>query len=265
MKRWISSLFILFSSIAMGDVITLYVPIISESPKLHLYYHQLLKVALEESGHKPNLIPVTVPQSRMLRLMDEGRISIYWALASKPANEKYHPIPIDLTDGLIGKRILLIKDGQQSRYDEVKSLHDFRQLELVAGMGQGWYDIKVWQANDLNYKVASGNWSSIFRMIPYGRKYDYISRGMTEVLADKEHHPKLQIENNLLLTYAQDTRFFLSKEGKNAGVKYHQIIESSLNKAKQSGLISRMIEQFWGDDIEQLDVKNRIEIHLTSP
>jgi len=54
-------------------------------------------------------------------------------------------------------------------------------------MGSKWFDINIWKENNLKYKESSGNWKSIFRKIPYGRDYNYISRGVNEIIAEKNN------------------------------------------------------------------------------
>jgi len=145
--------------------IRLNIPMVSDSPKQHHFYHELLTTAIKEIGHTPILEVHNLPQLRIKRYLDSGTISIYWMLETAERNQRYLPIKVDLTNGLIGNRILLIKRGDQTVYDDVKNLEDFRGLGLVAGMGLGWFDAKVWHTNDLNYKEHEGNWASIFKML----------------------------------------------------------------------------------------------------
>lgn len=257
--------FPLLISPAYSDVISLHVPIFDESPQLHLFFHELLITAIEDVGHTPKLISVKSPQPRIIRKMDQGKISISWSVETEDANKKYIPIEIGLTKGLIGKRLLLIKKGEQHLYDGVKNLDDFRSLNLVAGMGSKWFDINIWNKNNLKYKKCSGNWKSIFKMIPYGRDYNYISRGINEIVAEQKQYPNLEIETNLLLIYDRDIRFYLSKTGKNAGAKYKDVVELAIKNAEKSGLIDRLVTKYWAEDFKDLNYDKRIKIHLEMP
>lgn len=254
--------FPLFLSTAYSEVISLHIPIVDDSPQLHLFFHELLSTAIKEVGYTANLIPVTLPQLRIKGCMDKGKISIYWFLENEEANKKFIPIKIGLTEGLIGKRVLFIKHGDQHLYDGVKNLDDFRDLNLVAGMGHRWFDINIWEANHLRYKESSGNWKSIFKMIPYGRDYNYISRGVNEIITETKDHPYLAIEEKLLLIYDRDFQFYLSKSGDNAGAKYEDIIEFAMRKAKKSGLIHRLVKKYWDEDFKTLNYDKRIKIYL---
>ncbi len=218
-----------------------------------------------EDGHTPILITSELPHLRVKFYLDIGEISIHWMVESKVRNKKYIPVKVGLTNGLIGQRILLIKKGNQHFYDGVKTLKDFRNLNLVGGMGKDWFDARVWETNRLKYKEHSGNWKAIFKMIPARSVYDYFSRGINEILEEAEQYPDLAIEERLVLIYERDFIYYLSKTGKNAGAKYKDIIEHALIKAKDSGLVERLINKQWTNDFKTLNFDKRIKIHLKTP
>tara|TARA_R110001583_G_scaffold21088_1_gene80252 strand:- start:18080 stop:18895 length:816 start_codon:yes stop_codon:yes gene_type:complete len=260
----ICSLLFLVTS-AHSDHLTLYVPIMDDSPQQHLFFHDLLNRALKEAGHELTLVSKKLPQLRIKKYMDEGELSIFWALESAALNKKYIPIKVGLTDGFIGKRVLLIKEGDQFLYDSVKNLNDFQQLNLVAGMGRGWFDVDIWEKNQLKYKESSGNWKSIFKMIPYGRDYHYISRGVNEIISEATQYPDLEIEKKLVFIYDRDFYFYLSKTGTHSGNEFKNIIEKAMINAEKSGLIKKLNEKYWPDVLKQLNYDSRIKIHLEMP
>jgi hypothetical protein len=250
---------------AYSDDIHLHIPIMSDTPKQHHYFHELISTALTEIGHNPKLVVNKYPQSRIQALLDTGAVSIFWMVASAERDNRYTPIKVNITNNLIGMRILFIKQGDQPLYDNVKSLEDFRNLNLVGGMGKNWFDAKVWRANNLNYLEHSGAWQFIFKMIPMGRSYNYFSRGLNEILAEAKQYPELAIEKNLALIYDRDFRFYLSKIGPNAGEKYKKILTNALLHAKETGLIDRLVRKYWAKDFETLNYDKRIKINLSTP
>ena len=255
----------LFGLNVYANEIRLHIPIIEDSPQLHLYFHELLTTALEEDGHIPVLIVSKQPQLRIKDEFEDGRISIYWMVASDERNQKYLPIEVGLTDGLIGKRILFIKKGDQQFYNGVNSLEEFRGLELVGGMGKKWFDVQVWKANNLKYKEHPGNWKAIFKMVAAGRDYNYFSRGLNEILEEAKQYPELAIEERLVFIYDRDFRFYLSKKGENAGAKYKDVIEHALKKAQASKLIQRLVRKYWANDLKALNYDARIKVYLKTP
>ena len=257
--------FPLFSPASHADVITLHIPVLEDSPDLHLFFHELLEASLKEAGHTPKLIPLWLPQARIREYFDDGILSIYWMVQSRERDAKYNLIDVGLTNGLIGKRILFIKRGDQHRYDNVQTLEDFRALNLVAGIGVGWFDVKVWKANQLRFKEHSGNWKALFEMVPLGRSYGYFSRGINEILNEAAKYEKLGIENRLVLIYDRDFKFYLSESGINSGSQYKHIIENALKNAEQTGLIKRLMNKYWARDFKTLNYQNRIQLHLQTP
>jgi len=132
-------------------------------------------------------------------------------------------------------------------------------------MGENWFDGKVWEANNLKYKEHSGNWKRIFTMIESGLEYDYFSRGLNEIIGESYTYPELAIERNLALIYDRDYFFYLSNTGRNKGAEYQDVIESALTKAKESGLIERLVRKYWADDFNDLNYDKRIQLHLITP
>jgi hypothetical protein len=248
-----------------AEVIELHVPIVDDNKARHLFFHELLTKAIESIGHTPKLIVQKLPQSRIKEYLDSGDISIFWMIESEERNRSYIPIEVGLTNKLIGKRILFIKKGDQGIFDKVRNLEDFRKLNLVGGMGQGWFDVKVWQANGLTYKEQNANYQPIFRMLAEGRDYNYFPRGLNEIMLESKEYPDLDVEKRLVLIYDRDHRFYLSKEGPYAGSKYKAILNSALKKAQDSGLIDRLVRKYWADDFKELHYDERIKINLKTP
>ena len=245
--------------------ITLHIPILAENKLQHQYFHELLKTALEEDGHKVELITETLPQKRIYSYLDEGHISIYWLLKSEYRDSQYIPVDVSLTDGLIGKRILFIRKEDQEVYSSIKNLEDFRNLNSLGYLGNGWFDVKVWKENKLRYYEISGNWQKIFSMVLHGREQNYFPRGLNEIITESKTYPELAIEKNLVLIYDRDFCFYLSKTGKNAGAKYSDIITKSLKKASRNGLIDKLVQKYWGNDLKELNYSKRTKIYLKTP
>ena len=250
---------------AYGASITLHVPILTDSPKLHLYFHELLKRSITDIGHTAKLVTQELPHLRIKHYLDSGRISIFWMVESSARNEQYTPIKMGLTNGLIGKRILLIRSGNQYKFNNTKTLEDFRKLNLLGGIGHKWFDVEVWKMNQLGYIEQHGNWRAIFNQVAAGRDYDYFSRGINEIVNEAPQYPGLSIEKNLVFIYNRDFRFYLSKQGEHAGTKYKDIIEKALEQAKKSGLIDKLVNKYWGRNLEKLDFKNRTKLYLKTP
>ncbi len=248
-----------------ADALALKFPIIDDSPELHRYFADLLTTALKASDQEVSLTLIRAPQLRIKRMLAQGELSIFWMLATAQRNRQFIPIPVGLTNGLIGKRLFLIRPDEQYRFDAIKNLADLRASGLVAGLGQGWFDARIWQYNMLPFKAHPGNWKLIFRMLAAGRDYDYFPRGLNEILHEASHHTDLGIEKRLVLVYDRDFFFYLSQSGPYAGARYRKVIEDAMQRAIAEGLIDRLVQKYWGEDLRRLDYENRIHIVLETP
>lgn len=231
----------------------------------HQYYFDLLRRSLEETGYKLELIRHSnVPQRRIQYILDnDWQPYFHIFLHTGERDERWKSIPFGLTESLIAHRVLFIPKGQQPVYDEVRTLEDFRNLNLVGAFGAHWYDIDVWKANDLAYMAKEGDWRVIYSMLEAGdRGIDYFSRGVTEILGEWELAPELEIEKRLLFLYDRDFRLYMTDK---AYELFGAILEEALIYAGESGLIQELIREHWEEDFRRLGIDDRIVIRLQSP
>jgi len=176
---------------------------------------------------------------------------------------KFLPVRIPMTNNLIGKRILFIPKGAQKDYDGVKTLADFQKLGKVAGMGKNWYDVQIWKANKLPVLPVDGDWNVLFKMVESkSRGVDYIPRGANEMIKERTEHPELDMEKKLVLVYQRDQILYVSP--KEAALK--PILEKALKKAQTSGLMKKLVGQFYSLAFEPpIDADARVVIDLTLP
>ncbi|MCX4026518.1 hypothetical protein H0A36_12790 [Endozoicomonas sp. SM1973] len=229
----------------------------------HRYYHELLRQSLTLVGYQLTINHIhDLSQKRIAIFLKQGVISVHWFIKATYRDQTFVPINIGITNGLIGKRVLLIPNSQQHIYQHVKTLADFRQLQKTGGFGEGWFDVLVWKYNQLPYRVISGDSQDIFLMVAArNRGIDYFSRGVNEILAESVLYPELSIEQQLLLRYDRDFQFYLSPTSR----QLKPLIETALIKAKQTGLIDRLVNRYWQDTFKQLNLDQRVELKLKTP
>ena len=106
----------------------------------HLYYHELLRKSLESQGHQVSISSPWkhLPQKRVLKMVENGSLSLHWILQTPDRDKKYTPVELGLTNSLIGHRILLIPKDAQPIYDSLNNLEDFRKAGFrVEVLGKG--------------------------------------------------------------------------------------------------------------------------------
>lgn len=176
------------------------------------FYLDLLKASLK-AIHQPARIVCQddLPGRRMWKMMGDDKIDLIWGMQTEDKDRLLIPVAVDLTNGLAGQRVLLIRAQNQKDFDGVSSVDTLRQKNLVAGFGEGWFDAAVWKANDLQVAEFPGQFSLLYPMVAAAnRGIDYLPRGGNEIAAEAKAHKELVIEKHLLFNYNRDMRFYLS-------------------------------------------------------
>ncbi|MDA3810490.1 MAG: hypothetical protein PF518_09205 [Spirochaetaceae bacterium] len=240
------------------------IEIILGGPELtYLYTAELLTKALEIEGYKAKFTYLgIIPTTRLEYMMSNGDISCYSLGATDSRSEKFLTIDINMTNNLMGHRILFIRPGTQDEYDSVYSLEDFRNLHKIVGMGAAWGDVNIWKKNDLSVEAVVGDWTKLYQMVASGQRYiDYLSRGAHEMLQEYILHPELAIEENLVLIYPRDHVLYVSPEYP----ELYRILSSVLPKVEESGLIDQLVRKYYSGVYEppvNLDKRRKIYLEL---
>ncbi|WP_421780796.1 hypothetical protein [Kiloniella litopenaei] len=232
------------------------------------YYHELLTSALALNGHSLKVINKgDLPQKRLVIMFEKGDLDIIWLLKSKERNEKYININVDLTNGMMGQRVLFIPPYAINEYAHIKTIEDFRKSQKVGVFGANWFDEQVWKENNLPYRIIDGDWGSIYNRLLHikpemtDRLFHYFSRSVTEIVQEAKHHPQLAIEPHLLFKYDRDFHFYILKENEHL----KPILEQALSKAKETGLIDKLIKKHFAEQLKSLNLENRVLLQLTTP
>ncbi len=248
--------------ISSTETIKLKFPIVDSHSK---YYYNILERALTDAGYRTEIEKIELPSQRAQFYIKSGDIDIIVMIRNKERDSKFIPIPIGLTNGLIASRVLFIPEGDSFIYQEVNSLKEFQELNKTVGMGAQWFDVDVWEANNLSVYRHTNEYTQLFHMLAKkNRGVDYYSTGFNEALDELETFGSLglEIEPRLMLIYERDYIFYMTAE---AASKYKVQIESALKLANDSGLINRMVREYWAEDFNELDYDGRVKIHLYTP
>jgi len=235
----------------------------SLSSGAHAFFHRLLVEALEAGGVRAELRTFQdLPQLRAAAMLETGALSVHWFLRNAERDRLFLPVEGDLTRGLVGKRVMLIRPEEQTRFDGVRTAEDLRATGAVAGLGAGWFDVEVWRANALPLVEQHGEWQTMYRLLAAGgRGIDYFPRGATEVLDEARRHPELAVERGLLLVYDHDFRFYVSPaRGDLVGP-----LRGGLAVLRESGRHAELLDEHFGAALRVLGVDDRVAIRLRSP
>ncbi len=229
------------------------------------YFTTLLVMALEASkadNEEIDIIfsPRDYSQARWINMLQNDKSNfVIWTMTDKEREQQLRPIRIPLFKGLFGYRVILIRKGEQARFDQVKTVGDL--TKFLGGQGTHWPDTPILHANGLRLTTAETT-ESLFRMMN-ARRFDYFPRGISEawfeLLQRKETH--LVVEENILLNYPTAIYFFVNKENEALAQRIEKGMETLIDNGK--------FDQFFykhprvSSGLENL--KKRRVISLTNP
>lgn len=174
------------------------------------YPADLLDLALARSGgdYQLRVSPEPLPQSRAIRLLAAGEvIDVLWTVTSPERERELLPVRVPIDRGLYGWRLLLVRAGDQARFDGVRDLAGLARLR--GGQGHDWPDLPILRAAGLDVAAAS-SYDGLFEMLARGR-IDYYPRALPEVWPElaQRHALGLALEQRLLLRYPSAMYYFV--------------------------------------------------------
>jgi hypothetical protein len=227
------------------------------------YCIAMLSLALSKIGSDYQLegVPGEMTQVRQVEAIKNGELDVMWAGTSKELEDEVEPIRVPLFKGLLGHRFLIIRQGDQARFNQVENIQDLRSISL--GQGTAWIDTKVLEANQLKV-VKTMKYQNLFYMLDGGR-FDAFPRAVFEPFNEIAGLPQLPlaVEERLMLVYKMDFYLFVSKNRKQLA----RDLERGLDMAIADGSFDKifMSSPLVQEAISKGNLKNRIVIPLDNP
>ena len=227
------------------------------------FFFPLLKLCLDKTQdtHGPYTLqyyPTALSSERIIaHMVDGGPVNTMWTSTSERRERELDFVPISLLGDLSDHRVLLIRAGDQPRFNAVSDLASLRQLK--AGIGGHWPDAKLLRNNQIP-TVTSIYYASLFKMLVAGR-FDYFPRGLFEVKDDLDLYSsgKLAIESGLLLRYPAPFYFFVSPKHPEIRTRIEAGLARAMADGSYQALVSRMPAFVFG---QQLLAQPRTVIEL---
>lgn len=228
-----------------------------------IYATAMLKLALAhvDQHYTLDVLAEDLTQPRQVEEVRDGKLNVMWTATSQELEDTLLPVRIPLYKGLLGHRILLIRAGDQARFDQVRTLDDLRRIPI--GQGTFWADTKILEANGLKV-IKAAKTPSLFHMLDGGR-YDGFPRGVFEPFGEVAAYAKLNltVEKRLMLVYKMPYYFFVSQDSKQLA----RDLELGLNRAIADGSFEKLFLSSPNvqEAIQKGDMKNRIIFNLINP
>ncbi|WP_339723609.1 amino acid ABC transporter substrate-binding protein [uncultured Paraglaciecola sp.] len=256
MKKVLAGLTLLFNVNAMSASwqITFPQPLETTST-IDEYPIQVLALALDQTGVKYQLKPSEnlLSKAKALgRLQDNREINIVWGMTNTQREKDLLPIRIPIFKGLIGWRLLLIRQDMAERFKYIQELEHLVKLSPL--QGRDWPDTKILQSNGFDV-ITERSQSALMRMLRNAQG-DFFPRSIIEVweeLAKSKPQPAIQIQPTLGIRYPAAIYFFVNKNS----VPLASLIEKGLEKAIKNGKFDALFIEHYKSYIDKAQIENR--------
>jgi len=184
----------------------------------YLYYQDLMVAALDTTVGEYGpyvLAPDTdaFPTLRVLREVERGKLINVFAgpALTDIVTSEIITVPIPISKGMSSYRIMIIRDGDQARFDTINTFEALK--EVVLGQMYGWKDVKIYRENGFTV-MDTQSFDSLIAMLLMGR-IDGIPIGADLIDYFLEDYAEgisgLAIERELVMHYPFPYFFFVSE------------------------------------------------------
>ncbi|MTW13893.1 hypothetical protein GM658_25085 [Pseudoduganella eburnea] len=225
------------------------------------YGFELLQLALSKAGskHHAELTPEYRQQNRAIveLIANRGKIHVVGTMTSVEREVEMLPVRIPISKGLIGWRILLVREEKR---DWLRDVHNARELRDVRmALGYDWPDLKVLRGAGLQPEIVPA-YSRLIPMLKAGR-IDAVPRSINEIWSELRNHPGLSDEPHLVLHYKAADYFFVNYANRELADE----IRRGLEAAQADGSFDRLLLGYYGPMLSRAALGKRRVIELPNP
>lgn len=170
----------------------------------------------------------------------------------------YLPILEPVMNGLLGHRLLIVRQGDETQFTNIKNFSELKNK--VHGIPATWADADLFRDN--GYRVNEcGTLDDIFQRLK-DKECDYVALGVNEIQTVYQQLAKpldgLIIEPSLRLYYPYALVFYLDPSNRHLAM----IIEKGLMTLKKEGTFKKLFLSFFGDTLQKSALQQRRLIQL---
>lgn len=227
----------------------------SDADMRNKYPVQLLSLALDQTGVNYTLLPsdlIMLQNKALKRLTDNRDVNVVWSMTDTQREEQLLPIRIPIYKGLIGWRLLLIRDDMADRFEYIQQFEHLIKLNPL--QGRDWPDTKILQANGFNV-IVDDEYGNLFNMLRQAQG-DFFPRSVVEVWGEVDnstYNKDLMIEQHLAIKYPAAMYFFVNKKS----VPLANLLESGLEKAIANGKFEQLFLQAHQPNLDKAKIQDR--------
>lgn len=223
---------------------------------------RVFEVTSQEYGPYRFIPSEPMEQGRAIRQMEiEGHLDIGLFAPNEKRRNSAISVPIPVTGSLLSYRICLIRKGEKSRFNDIKSLDNLIESDLLIGQHQTWSDTNILRANGLELWTTH-KYSLLFKQL-LAKRFDCFSRGANEVLQEYYAHgyKGLEIEQSLIIYYPLPLYYFVNKSKPILAKR----IEKGMTILLENGEYQAMFNYYFADTVKLLNLTPRTVLTLKNP
>ena len=231
------------------------------------YRLELAKLILNKTTTEFGPAQITRPsqkdptQSRCIHLLENNSIDLVYLPATAERLSSMEVLKIDMHNGMLGYRVLLINRKDKDRFSKVKTIDDLRKFK--GGFGKQWGDFKIFKLNDLPV-VGATNTQVLLKMLNINR-FEYFHRGLheawEEVGANQGEFPDIMVEETIALFYDFPVYFMFNKTNHNLKKRF----ETGFQLILKDGSYKELYLKNFGTYAQKANLKNRVLIPIEYP
>lgn len=259
----IGGVVVLCASFAQATEIIITNPMKSQDDKRFEYPKEILKTALKRTEDRYGPFDIQryaagLSRNRALRELVSGNITIFEAPTRLEWEEAAIPVRVPIRKGLLGYKLLLIRNDRQADFDKIETQEQLKQYRY--GGGLQWSSSLAMKR--LGFKIHGGtDYEPLFAML-HGRRFDYFPRGVNEIFQEfdtrKGKFPDMVIEKKLALYLPQPTYFFVTPTKPLLAKR----LKEGLLSMVDDGTLDQMFLEYHGASLERAGLQNRKIIQL---
>ena len=241
----------------------------SEIGHIERFHWKVLEAALERTRKTYGdyrvvpLPPMPISRQEYELTHEDPAITIAAFDSTAERKRKLIPVRIPVDRGLLGYRVLLIREGDQARFDQIRTLEDLKSIQF--GLLPTWSDARIMRSAGLSV-VDGDSYDGLYRML-VAKRFDAFSRGITEVIKDFERSksisPGLAIERHMLLHYPMPVYFWFPDD--KDGHRRADRVREGLAGMVADGSLAAMIRERYRADLADLDITGRRVVDVPNP
>lgn len=190
-------------------------------------------------------------QDRAMILLEKGEIDILWTGTSRARENEARAIRIPMYKGLLGWRLVLLKEDNANLLKDVKTLRELRNFSV--GLGGGWPDVGLFSDNYFLVHTTT-SYEALFHMLQKNR-FDLFPRSVIEIWQELEAYSNygISVDPYIVIQYPYAAYYFVNKNEEALAKE----IETGFKTIIDNGEYDKIFEKFYGELLRKARLSER--------